>query len=87
MWLDGQIELARTGRCRITDLVIDVAAVARFVPGGLEALLPSRDRAREHRIAVHVSGCAGEAHWLPRYVREALTLFDPFITASTPERV
>ncbi|MDQ4117992.1 MAG: hypothetical protein M3235_13670 [Actinomycetota bacterium] len=80
--IDGQLDLARSGRCHITDLVIDVTAVGRFVPGGLESLLATRDRAREQHVTVHVSGCAARAHRLPGYVREALTRFDPFLTAT-----
>lgn len=82
--LDGQLDLARTGRCPLQHLVIDVAAVDRFAPGGLTALLPVRDRARAQDVAVHVSGCAERAHLLPAHVRDALTEFDPFLTAAYP---
>lgn len=80
--IDGQLELARTGACTISDLLIDVTAVAEFAPGGLETLLPARERAHQQQVAVHLTGCAGRAHRLPGHVRTALATFDPFLIAA-----
>lgn len=84
--IEGQLELAQAGQCFIAHLMIDVAAVGRFEPGVLETLLPIRYRVRERGVALHLSGCAGRAHRLPRYVREALAAFNPFVTATVPEQ-
>lgn len=78
--IDAQIALAATGRTGTAHLIIDLANVNRFEPGGMETLHQHRDAGREHAVTLHLTGGGGRLSLLPVRVRQLLRDFSTFPT-------
>lgn len=79
--LDAQLDLVAAGYADTTHLVIDLAGVTGFEPGGLEALRHAPYTAARRGITVALCGCGGRTHLLPLRTRALLAEFRTFPTA------
>lgn len=74
---------ARLDRCVETGrshLVVDLACVRNFGPGGLHVLRHAQFAGAQAGVVVHLTGLADRAGLLPRWVPEIVARFDSFPT-------
>ncbi|MHA6782127.1 STAS domain-containing protein [Pseudonocardia saturnea] len=79
--VDAQIDLRAAGCVTFEHLVVDLANVTRFDPGGLEALqLQWRER-RDRGVRLHLAGCGGRVFLLPVRASRMMRDFSAFPSA------
>jgi len=78
--VDAQIAQVAAGRTSTTHLIIDLANVDRFEPGGMETLHQHRSAGRCREVGLHLTGGGGRLSLLPLRVRQLLGDFSTFPT-------
>lgn len=90
--LDGQIAVVGDADSTLTHLIIDLANVSRFEPGGMETLHQHRGIGHDRKVRLHLAGAGGHLCQLPVRVRQLIRDFSTFptteaaIVALTAER-
>jgi hypothetical protein len=79
--VDAQIAQAAAGHTSLAHLIIDLANINRFEPGGMETLHQHRSAGRTNQVGLHLAGGGGRLALLPVRVRQLLRDFSTFPTA------
>jgi ABC-type transporter Mla MlaB component len=79
--VDAQIAQAAAGHASLTHLIVDLANVNRFEPGGMETLHQHRSAGRTQDVGLHLTGGGGRLALLPVRVRHLLRDFSTFPSA------
>ena len=78
--VDAQLELVVSGRCRVTDLLVDLEGVGTYESGGLTTLRHAANDTAVRGVRLHLTGCSARFHLLPLSARQVLRVFRTFPT-------
>jgi len=79
--VDAQIAQAAGGHTSLAHLIVDLANISRFEPGGMETLHHHRSTGRTNQVGLHLTGGGGRLALLPVRVRQLLRDFSTFPSA------